>query len=82
MEVPREGAKCDLFRSDPDENQGWDPSPRGAGYTFGPGITNQLSDENNLKVICRAHQLVMDGYSWIHVKQRITTFSAPIYCCR
>ena len=31
MEVPHDGAMCDLLWSDPDDIQGWGVSPRGAG---------------------------------------------------
>lgn len=82
IEVPHEGAMCDLLWSDPDENKGWGLSPRGAGYTFGPDVTSQFTDKNNLKMICRAHQVVMDGYSWNHDKHCVTIFSAPNYCYR
>eukprot|EP00796_Vickermania_ingenoplastis_P013440 gene13440-9251_t len=43
QEVPRTGAMCDLLWSDPDIKDGWDQSPRGAGYTFGADITQQFS---------------------------------------
>jgi len=33
-------------------------------------------------MICRAHQLVNDGYSWNHDKECVTIFSAPNYCYR
>jgi len=47
--------------SDPgDEGRnGFGPSPRGAGYCWGEDITNKFHHRNNLKMICRAHQLVM-----------------------
>lgn len=38
-EVPHEGPMCDLVWSDPDDIQGWDDSPRGAGYIFGPDVS-------------------------------------------
>lgn len=38
--------------------------------------------KNNLKAICRAHQLVMDGYSQTHHEKCVTVFSAPNYCYR
>lgn len=82
VEVPHEGVMCDLLWSDPDENKGWGLSPRGAGYTFGPDVTAQFNEKNNLKMICRAHQVVMDGYSWNHNKHCVTIFSAPNYCYR
>ncbi|KAF9764958.1 Serine/threonine-protein phosphatase PP2A catalytic subunit [Nosema granulosis] len=82
IEVPHEGAMCDLLWSDPDEKMGWGPSPRGAGFTFGPDITEKFKEKNGLKMICRAHQLVMDGYSWNHNQGCVTIFSAPNYCYR
>jgi serine/threonine-protein phosphatase 2A catalytic subunit len=60
QEVPHEGPMCDLVWSDPDEKPGWGVSPRGAGYTFGPDITEQYNHTNNLDLIARAHQLVME----------------------
>ena len=82
QEVPHEGAMCDLLWSDPDDRAGWGISPRGAGYTFGPDISDQFNHTNGLKLVARAHQLVMDGYSWAHNKAVVTIFSAPNYCYR
>ena len=81
-EVPHEGPICDLLWSDPDERVGWGISPRGAGYTFGSDITEQFNQVNGLNTIARAHQLVMEGYSWMHEGQLVTIFSAPNYCYR
>lgn len=39
VEVPHEGAMCDLLWSDPDDRHGWGISPRGAGFTFGQDIS-------------------------------------------
>ena len=39
---------------------GWGVSYRGAGYTFGPDVSQQFVHKNKLKLIARAHQLVMD----------------------
>jgi len=82
QEVPHEGPVCDLVWSDPDERTGWGISPRGAGYTFGQDITEQFNHINGLSLIARAHQLVMEGYSWSHDKALVTIFSAPNYCYR
>lgn len=57
-------------------------SPRGAGYTFGQDITEQFNHQNGLTLIARAHQLVMEGFSWAHDKGLVTIFSAPNYCYR
>ena len=44
-QVPHEGPMCDLLWSDPDDRCGWGISPRGAGYTFGQDISEQVSCE-------------------------------------
>ena len=82
MEVPHEGPICDLLWSDPDDRCGWGISPRGAGYSFGQDISEQFNHSNDLKLIARAHQLVMNGYNWSHDRNVITVFSAPNYCYR
>ncbi|KAF3578178.1 hypothetical protein DY000_02028549 [Brassica cretica] len=82
QEVPHEGPMCDLLWSDPDDRCGWGISPRGAGYTFGQDISEQFNHSNSLKLIARAHQLVMDGYNWAHEQKVVTIFSAPNYCYR
>uniref|UniRef100_A0A671SY24 Serine/threonine-protein phosphatase n=1 Tax=Sinocyclocheilus anshuiensis TaxID=1608454 RepID=A0A671SY24_9TELE len=66
QEVPHDGPMCDLLWSDPEDTTGWGVSPRGTGYLM----------------ICRAHQLVMEGYKW-HVNETVlTVWSAPNYCYR
>ncbi|KAK8637690.1 hypothetical protein V6N13_136157 [Hibiscus sabdariffa] len=82
QEVPHEGPMCDLLWSDPDDRCGWGISPRGAGYTFGQDISEQFNHKNNLKLIARAHQLVMEGFNWGHEQNVVTIFSAPNYCYR
>jgi serine/threonine-protein phosphatase 2A catalytic subunit len=82
QDVPHEGPICDLLWSDPDDICGWGVSPRGAGYTFGEDISEAFNHSNGLKLIARAHQLVMDGYQWCHAEQVVTIFSAPNYCYR
>ena len=44
------------------EIEGWGLSPRGAGYLFGEDVVEQFNRKNNIDLICRAHQLVMEGY--------------------
>jgi serine/threonine-protein phosphatase 2A catalytic subunit len=51
---------CDLLWSDPDDRAGWGISPRGAGYTFGADISEQFNHANGLRLVARAHQLVME----------------------
>ena len=65
-----------------DDRKGWGISPRGAGYTFGSDISANFGHINNVTLIARAHQLVMDGYNWSHNMNVVTIFSAPNYCYR
>jgi serine/threonine-protein phosphatase 2A catalytic subunit len=82
QEVPHDGPMCDLLWSDPDDRGSWGVSPRGAGFTFGQDVSEQFNHTNNLSLISRAHQLVMEGFSWSHEQQVVTIFSAPNYCYR
>ncbi|PFH35358.1 serine/threonine-protein phosphatase PP2A catalytic subunit [Besnoitia besnoiti] len=83
QEVPHEGPMCDLLWSDPEEQMpGWGMSPRGAGYTFGQDISEKFNHVNGLKLIARAHQLIMEGFQWSQANNVVTIFSAPNYCYR
>lgn len=82
QEVPDSGVISDLLWSDPDEKDGWTISPRGAGSLFGSDISKQFCYINKVDMILRAHQLVMEGYSWTHNDNVCTLFSAPNYCNR
>lgn len=82
QEVPHDGAMCDLLWSDPEDIDGWGLSPRGAGYLFGSNVVKQFNRTNNLDLICRAHQLVMEGYKYMFDSSLVTVWSAPNYCYR
>jgi len=81
-EIPLDGPMCDLMWSDPDDRRGWGLSPRGAGFTFGDDISKKFNQINDISLIARAHQLVMEGYNWAHNGSVVTLFSAPNYCYR
>ncbi|KAB8342830.1 hypothetical protein FH972_022428 [Carpinus fangiana] len=82
QEVPHEGAMCDLLWSDPDEIASWGLSPRGAGFLFGGDIVKQFNHNNNISLIARAHQLVMEGFKEMFDSTIVTVWSAPNYCYR
>ncbi|KAF2083370.1 Metallo-dependent phosphatase [Saccharata proteae CBS 121410] len=82
QEVPHEGAMCDLLWSDPDEIDGWGLSPRGAGFLFGADIVKCFNYKNDLSLIARAHQLVMEGFKEMFDNSIVTVWSAPNYCYR
>lgn len=82
-EPPVSGAYCDLLWSDPDENiEGFQNSPRGAGCLFGSSPVKAFHEQNKTTFICRAHQLMMDGFSLLFDDKLATVWSAPNYCYR
>ncbi|UYV68255.1 PPP1CC [Cordylochernes scorpioides] len=80
-DVPDQGLLCDLLWSDPDKDVlGWGENDRGVSFTFGPDIVAKFLNKHDLDLICRAHQVVEDGYEFFAKRQLVTLFSAPNYC--
>ncbi|CAM4682404.1 unnamed protein product [Caretta caretta] len=80
-DVPDQGLLCDLLWSDPEKDvQGWGENDRGVSFTFGPDVVTKFLHKHNLDFICRAHQVVEDGYEFFAKHQLVTLFSAPNYC--
>eukprot|EP00742_Colponemidia_sp_Colp-10_P004306 GILJ01004593.1.p1 GENE.GILJ01004593.1~~GILJ01004593.1.p1 ORF type:complete len:767 (-),score=86.58 GILJ01004593.1:414-2714(-) len=81
----------DILWSDPTDNDGImgitenplrDPSRTGSIVKFGPDRVTQFLEANNLRLIVRAHECVMDGFERFASGHLITLFSATDYCGR
>lgn len=80
-EIPDQGLLCDLVWSDPDKDvRGWADSERGVSFTFGSEVVQNFLNKHDLDLICRAHQVVEEGYEFFAKRQLVTVFSAPNYC--
>ncbi|XP_028060480.1 serine/threonine-protein phosphatase PP1-like [Camellia sinensis] len=81
VDVPDQGLLCDLLWADPDRDiKGWGENDRGVSYTFGADKVVEFLKKHDLDLICRAHQVVEDGYEFFADRQLVTIFSAPNYC--
>jgi serine/threonine-protein phosphatase PP1 catalytic subunit len=47
---------------------------------FSKDIVKKFITKNNIDLICRAHQVVEDGYEFFADRTLVTIFSAPDYC--
>ncbi|OHT07303.1 Serine/threonine-protein phosphatase PP-X 4 [Tritrichomonas foetus] len=81
-EPPQEGLFSDILWSDPENVDGYKESQRGAGYVFGGDVTKEFLQQNNLKFMCRAHQVANDGFENWFGGLLYTVWSAPNYCYR
>jgi len=80
-EVPDQGLLCDLLWSDPDADaEDWAPNNRGISVLFNENLIEKAIDELDIDLICRAHQVVENGYEFFAQRQLVTVFSAPNYC--
>jgi diadenosine tetraphosphatase ApaH/serine/threonine PP2A family protein phosphatase len=74
----------DVLWSDPTESdkvEGLRPNARGPGLvTFGPDRVRKFCEDNDLQMIIRAHECVMDGFERFAGGLLITVFSATNYC--
>ncbi|XP_066911519.1 serine/threonine-protein phosphatase 5-like [Clytia hemisphaerica] len=77
---PDSGIMCELLWSDPQPQNGRAASKRGTGVSFGPDITQNFLNRNNLEYIIRSHEVKDEGYEVAHNGKCITVFSAPNYC--
>ena len=80
-DVPERGLLCDLLWSDPDDSSnGFGSNERGVSVVFNGKIVQTFLKNNDLDLICRAHQVVEEGYEFFADRKLVTVFSAPNYC--
>ena len=80
-DVPERGLLCDLLWSDPDDSSnGFGSNERGVSVVFNGKIVHSFLKNNELDLICRAHQVVEEGYEFFADRKLVTVFSAPNYC--
>ena len=80
-DVPEEGLLCDLLWSDPDDGvNGYGANERGVSVVYNGKIVEKFLKDNELDLICRAHQVVEEGYEFFADRKLVTVFSAPNYC--
>ncbi len=64
-DVPDTGLLCDLLWSDPERGiDAYGDNDRGVSFTFGENIVRKFNEKHDLDLICRAHQVVEDGYEF------------------
>eukprot|EP01088_Endostelium_zonatum_P000288 TRINITY_DN104_c0_g2_i1.p1 TRINITY_DN104_c0_g2~~TRINITY_DN104_c0_g2_i1.p1 ORF type:complete len:305 (+),score=58.40 TRINITY_DN104_c0_g2_i1:186-1100(+) len=80
-DVSDQGLLCDLLWADPDKDvRGWAQNERGVSHVFGQDVVSEFLKKHDLDLICRAHQVVEEGYEFFAKRQLVTIFSAPNYC--
>ena len=81
-DVPEYGMLCDILWSDPDNNAEdyFGYNERGISVTFSKKLLQRFLSDNNLELLCRAHQVVEEGYEFFGNNKCVTVFSAPNYC--
>ena len=80
-DVPDTGLLCDMLWSDPDRSAtDWQDNDRGVSFVFSAQIVKDFCDQNEIDLVCRAHQVVEDGYEFFADRRLVTVFSAPNYC--
>jgi serine/threonine-protein phosphatase PP1 catalytic subunit len=81
-EIPEAGLLCDLVWSDPDDSLYFDfctNKERGISVCFSKKQVEEFTEKNDLDLICRAHQVVEEGFQFFANMKLITVFTAPNY---
>ena len=80
-EIPDEGLLCDLVWSDPSDvlSDNFGENERNVSVTFSKNIVEEFTKNNGLDLICRAHQVVEEGFQFFAGMKLVTIFTAPNY---
>ena len=80
-EIPDEGLLCDLVWSDPSDelSENFGENERNISVTFSKNVVEEFTEKNGLDLICRAHQVVEEGFQFFAGMKLITIFTAPNY---
>jgi serine/threonine-protein phosphatase PP1 catalytic subunit len=80
-DIPNECLLCDILWSDPNEslNEDFGSNERNISVTFSKDVVKNFLEKNNLDLICRAHQVVEEGFEFFADMKLVTIFTAPNY---
>ena len=80
-EIPDEGLLCDLVWSDPSDelSDNFGENERNISVTFSKNVVEKFNKDNGLDLICRAHQVVEEGFQFFAGMKLVTIFTAPNY---
>jgi len=81
-DCPESGLLCDLLWADPSKTiEGFgENTERGHSVVFGKKALDNFLTKHKLDLVCRAHQVVEDGYEFFGDRRLVTIFSARNYC--
>jgi len=95
-QVADTGILCDILWSDPHRSGSFEQSDdvaapelgegwfyngqRGVSYSFDERALCRFLSKFDLDLVCRAHEVVQDGYEFFGSRKLVTIFSAPNYC--
>ena len=83
LDIPLQGLATDIVWADPRaSHSGWEESERGTSVEFGADVVEAFLKKNKFDLLCRAHEMVMDGFEFPFGENKCccTVFSAPNYC--
>ncbi|VDQ09021.1 unnamed protein product [Trichobilharzia regenti] len=73
--IPYEGLLCNILWSDPDKDIiDWAENDRGVSFLFGQDVVIEFLNRHEMDLICRAHQVIEDGYEFF-CKRRLVTLT-------